>query len=250
MGGWGHARAPASRASFLPWPIAKPSLNIAVNQRPQTSRAVVERAARQRGRGGLGSGSEEDQRVSPALPPCSLRSPRASGRPRGAAGRPLAAFSPLPRPTWTSVGMRAGVPGPPRPRVPVQQCVSCAPGAHCLRRALRGCHPGTTRDEPADRSVLRTLGSPHRGARRVNVSLGPREERVLITGLHEVADIHCTGCGTVLGWAQGPRGLDIESVLWGHRSTAWLRPGPATGPAPLHHRCTARPTHRRLWAQP
>ncbi len=35
---------------------------------------------------------------------------------------------------------------------------------------------------------------------RVNVSLGPREERVLITGLHTVADIQCIGCGTVLGW--------------------------------------------------
>lgn len=34
----------------------------------------------------------------------------------------------------------------------------------------------------------------------VNVVLGPREERVLITGLHTVADIHCTCCNTVLGW--------------------------------------------------
>uniref|UniRef100_A0A7S0RED8 Protein yippee-like n=1 Tax=Chlamydomonas leiostraca TaxID=1034604 RepID=A0A7S0RED8_9CHLO len=34
----------------------------------------------------------------------------------------------------------------------------------------------------------------------VNVTLGPKEERVLITGLHTVADIYCMGCNTVLGW--------------------------------------------------
>lgn len=34
----------------------------------------------------------------------------------------------------------------------------------------------------------------------VNVSLGKREDRLLITGLHSVADIHCNSCNTVLGW--------------------------------------------------
>jgi hypothetical protein len=34
----------------------------------------------------------------------------------------------------------------------------------------------------------------------VNVKLGPCEDRELITGLHTVADISCTGCDTVLGW--------------------------------------------------
>lgn len=34
----------------------------------------------------------------------------------------------------------------------------------------------------------------------INVSLGPKEQRVLITGLHTVADIQCTSCNTVLGW--------------------------------------------------
>lgn len=35
---------------------------------------------------------------------------------------------------------------------------------------------------------------------RVNVSLGPKEERNLLTGLHTVADIFCTNCNSVLGW--------------------------------------------------
>ncbi|XP_045154464.1 protein yippee-like 1 [Echinops telfairi] len=34
----------------------------------------------------------------------------------------------------------------------------------------------------------------------VNVSCGPAEERVLITGLHAVSDIYCENCKTTLGW--------------------------------------------------
>ena len=34
----------------------------------------------------------------------------------------------------------------------------------------------------------------------MNVTLGPREDRMLITGLHTVCDIHCITCNCVLGW--------------------------------------------------
>ncbi|KAH7278608.1 hypothetical protein KP509_38G048600 [Ceratopteris richardii] len=34
----------------------------------------------------------------------------------------------------------------------------------------------------------------------VNVCLGPREDRILMTGLHTVMDIHCSSCFQVLGW--------------------------------------------------
>jgi len=34
----------------------------------------------------------------------------------------------------------------------------------------------------------------------VNVSTGPKEDRILITGLHTVADIFCNECESVLGW--------------------------------------------------
>eukprot|EP00803_Ostreobium_quekettii_P005918 evm.model.scf_900.1 EVM.evm.TU.scf_900.1 scf_900:26479-27468(-) len=34
----------------------------------------------------------------------------------------------------------------------------------------------------------------------LNITLGPKEERLLITGLHTVADIYCTCCNSVLGW--------------------------------------------------
>eukprot|EP00871_Galdieria_phlegrea_P002946 jgi/Galph1/3652/GphlegSOOS_G2365.1 len=34
----------------------------------------------------------------------------------------------------------------------------------------------------------------------VNVYIGPKEERVLITGLHVVADLFCNVCQSTLGW--------------------------------------------------
>ena len=34
----------------------------------------------------------------------------------------------------------------------------------------------------------------------VNVSLGPVEDRMLLTGMHTVADLFCVGCGQPLGW--------------------------------------------------
>lgn len=34
----------------------------------------------------------------------------------------------------------------------------------------------------------------------LNVSLGPKEERNLVTGLHTVADVYCSDCREVLGW--------------------------------------------------
>ncbi|KAL8584758.1 Protein yippee-like 2 [Nucella lapillus] len=34
----------------------------------------------------------------------------------------------------------------------------------------------------------------------VNVGCGSAEERVLLTGLHAVADIYCECCKTTLGW--------------------------------------------------
>lgn len=35
---------------------------------------------------------------------------------------------------------------------------------------------------------------------RVNISLGPNEDRQLISGLHTVNDIYCSSCQQILGW--------------------------------------------------
>ncbi|KAJ8443894.1 hypothetical protein Cgig2_032718 [Carnegiea gigantea] len=34
----------------------------------------------------------------------------------------------------------------------------------------------------------------------VNVTLGEKEDRMMMTGLHTVADIFCVGCGAIVGW--------------------------------------------------
>ncbi|XP_077238708.1 protein yippee-like isoform X2 [Tasmannia lanceolata] len=34
----------------------------------------------------------------------------------------------------------------------------------------------------------------------VNVFVGPKEERMMITGMHTVADIFCICCGSIVGW--------------------------------------------------
>ena len=34
----------------------------------------------------------------------------------------------------------------------------------------------------------------------VNVTVGLNEERMMMTGLHTVADLFCVGCGSIVGW--------------------------------------------------
>ncbi|XP_015160327.1 protein yippee-like isoform X1 [Solanum tuberosum] len=34
----------------------------------------------------------------------------------------------------------------------------------------------------------------------VNVTLGEKEERMMLTGIHTVVDIFCVGCGSIVGW--------------------------------------------------
>ena len=69
--------------------------------------------------------------------------------------------------------------------------------------------------------------------RRVNVGCGPTEERVLLTGLHAVADIYCENCKTTLGWKyvspRGPRDHgDSGPEKDGCRLSRWgRRPGGA-----------------------
>lgn len=48
---------------------------------------------------------------------------------------------------------------------------------------------------------------------RVNITLGPKEERLLMTGLHTVADIYCTCCSTVLGWKYVRMRIKLHYIL-------------------------------------
>lgn len=34
----------------------------------------------------------------------------------------------------------------------------------------------------------------------VNITVGEKEERMMMTGMHTVVDIFCVGCGSIVGW--------------------------------------------------
>ncbi|KAF2923637.1 hypothetical protein DAI22_07g207700 [Oryza sativa Japonica Group] len=50
----------------------------------------------------------------------------------------------------------------------------------------------------------------------VNVSLGPREDRLLMTGLHTVNDIYCSCCQRLLGWRYMDYKTNPGSYTLGH----------------------------------
>ncbi|KAF3624405.1 Protein yippee-like [Capsicum annuum] len=56
----------------------------------------------------------------------------------------------------------------------------------------------------ADHIISKTFQCRHGRAylfdRVVNVTLGEKEERMMLTGMHTVVDIFCVGCGSIVGW--------------------------------------------------
>ncbi|XP_066386317.1 protein yippee-like At3g55890 [Miscanthus floridulus] len=37
----------------------------------------------------------------------------------------------------------------------------------------------------------------------INVTVGEKEDRMMITGMHSISDIFCVGCGEIVGWKYG-----------------------------------------------
>ncbi|XP_072863073.1 protein yippee-like 1 isoform X1 [Chlorocebus sabaeus] len=60
-------------------------------------------------------------------------------------------------------------------------------------------------DELISKSFQGSQGRAYLFNSVVNVGCGPAEERVLLTGLHAVADIYCENCKTTLGWKYAGR---------------------------------------------
>nr|XP_013817489.1 PREDICTED: protein yippee-like 2 [Apteryx mantelli mantelli] len=70
-------------------------------------------------------------------------------------------------------------------------------------------------DELISKSFQGSQGRAYLFNSVVNVGCGPAEERVLLTGLHAVADIYCENCKTTLGWKY--------ELRTGNISESWLR---------------------------
>ncbi|XP_033181265.1 protein yippee-like 1 isoform X1 [Mastacembelus armatus] len=70
-------------------------------------------------------------------------------------------------------------------------------------------------DELISKSFQGSQGRAYLFNSVVNVGCGPAEERVLLTGLHAVADIYCENCKTTLGWkyvSQSPLQVSPEPL--------------------------------------
>lgn len=55
-------------------------------------------------------------------------------------------------------------------------------------------------DEIVSKSFQCRHGRAYLFSKVVNVNVGVTEERMMMTGLHTVADIFCVGCGSIVGW--------------------------------------------------
>ncbi|XP_043689912.1 putative yippee-like protein Os10g0369500 [Telopea speciosissima] len=55
-------------------------------------------------------------------------------------------------------------------------------------------------DDIVSKDFQGRFGSAYLFKTVVNISLGPNEERRLLSGLHTVNDIYCSSCQQILGW--------------------------------------------------
>ncbi|KAJ2894254.1 hypothetical protein GGI21_000345 [Coemansia aciculifera] len=69
----------------------------------------------------------------------------------------------------------------------IYTCVGCK--AHVARR-----------DDVISRTFQGRLGRAYLIESVVNERLGKVEDRLLMTGIHTVCDLHCRVCGAVIGW--------------------------------------------------
>ncbi|EPS57708.1 hypothetical protein M569_17109, partial [Genlisea aurea] len=55
-------------------------------------------------------------------------------------------------------------------------------------------------DDVVSKNFHSRHGKAYLFSRVVNVTVGDREERLMMTGSHVVADIFCVKCGSIVGW--------------------------------------------------
>uniref|UniRef100_A0A8C9SVH9 Yippee-like 2b n=1 Tax=Scleropages formosus TaxID=113540 RepID=A0A8C9SVH9_SCLFO len=138
-------------------------------------------------------------RVRSVPPPCPFQGVCAPPGPR-----PATALTCVPRcfpcePSWT------GSPFPHRPPSAVTMTRSKTfqaylPSCHRTYSCIHCRAHLANHDELISKSFQGSQGRAYLFNSVVNVGCGPAEERVLLTGLHAVADIYCENCKTTLGW--------------------------------------------------
>ncbi|NXY82631.1 YPEL4 protein, partial [Alcedo cyanopectus] len=88
----------------------------------------------------------------------------------------------------------------PRRRLPPRTFRSYLPRSHRTYSCVH-CRAHLARhEELISKSFQGSHGRAYLFNSVVNVGCGPAEQRLLLTGLHSVADIFCQSCKTTLGW--------------------------------------------------
>ncbi|NXV94056.1 YPEL4 protein, partial [Calonectris borealis] len=89
---------------------------------------------------------------------------------------------------------------PPAARLPPRTFHSYLPRSHRTYSCVH-CRAHLARhEELISKSFQGSHGRAYLFNSVVNVGCGPAEQRLLLTGLHSVADIFCQSCKTTLGW--------------------------------------------------
>ncbi|XP_031967849.1 protein yippee-like 4 [Corvus moneduloides] len=92
------------------------------------------------------------------------------------------------------------MPPPARRRLPPRTFRSYLPRSHRTYSCVH-CRAHLARhEELISKSFQGSHGRAYLFNSVVNVGCGPAEQRLLLTGLHSVADIFCQSCKTTLGW--------------------------------------------------
>ncbi|XP_074087583.1 protein yippee-like 4 isoform X1 [Macrotis lagotis] len=91
-------------------------------------------------------------------------------------------------------------PGPGPACLPTKTFRSYLPRCHRTYSCVHCRAHLAKHDELISKSFQGSHGRAYLFNSVVNVGCGPAEQRLLLTGLHSVADIFCESCKTTLGW--------------------------------------------------
>ncbi|XP_035302618.1 protein yippee-like 4 isoform X1 [Cricetulus griseus] len=91
-------------------------------------------------------------------------------------------------------------PGPAPACLPTKTFRSYLPRCHRTYSCVHCRAHLAKHDELISKSFQGSHGRAYLFNSVVNVGCGPAEQRLLLTGLHSVADIFCESCKTTLGW--------------------------------------------------
>ncbi|EOY23625.1 hypothetical protein QUC31_008348 [Theobroma cacao] len=70
-------------------------------------------------------------------------------------------------------------------------------GLYSCRNCL---NPLALGDDLVSKNFKAKSGQAYMFIHAMNVVLGPKYDKQLLTGLHTIADIHCSKCGEAVGW--------------------------------------------------